>query len=391
MNAHQIDTWIEAQLKHRLPADFQNIRQFIIDDAALVEMDSLKDISIFDAGRVEFLSVNNFDRTLALNVESKRFSPVNPKYRPAIGRRNSEFANLLIAMNMSGIYISNWCDAQGWNYKKTLPGMNGLPIIQYCRRVAQRDQVCLMPLGYDYMGPGSGNIPEGPDLIPFKEKKNVLTWRGRFSGTYSDWNSEMWWAESMFREAAEISEEDVLRINSCDRMKIVNALKGKQWADVKLITTPREAEAVIKNKLLSSLFAGCTATRIPISEQRKSKFLLVVDGNDIGTNKYWSLLSNSVVLMVRSQWETALDAGLVPEKHFVPVEPSLDSIEAAIDRLAGDEERCLEMINDAHKLLKPNLNVRLREAVDYLTLKEYSEKLIFPFGRNVNGSFARPK
>jgi len=132
-----------------------------------------------------------------------------------------------------------------------------------------------------------------------------------------------------------------------------------------------------------------TGQRQSQAHQRAGKFLLVVDGNDIGTNKYWSLLSNSVTLIVDSEWETALDAGLEPWVHYVPVPPEREAIEATVDDLLRHPQRCEDIIHAAHALLRPQLDIARREAADYATLLRYQEQVICTADLPVSWSLAR--
>lgn len=160
------------------------------------------------------------------------------------------------------------------------------------------------------------------------------------------------------------------------RLKLVRALTEAPWADAKLILSEDEQRLLESNPVVQEVLAGVIGDRRSQAEQMAGKFLLVVDGNDFGSNKYWSLLSNSVTLMVESEWETALDAGLEPWVHYVPVTPEREAIEATVDDLLRHPQRCLDIIKAAHALLRPQLDVAMREAADYATLRRYQQQVL---------------
>lgn len=204
------------------------------------------------------------------------------------------------------------------------------------------------------------------------------------SGTIARENMQLWWAASAFSTNQEAKTEHFLPQTA--RWRMVHALRHTPWADVKLILTPQERAALDGSPQIQALLEGMTGNP---AEQGRGNFLLVLDGNDIGTNKYWSLLSNSVTLMVDSEWETALDAGLEPWVHYVPVPPEREAIEATIDDLLRHPQRCLDIIQAAHALLRPQLDVGLREAADYATLRRYTQQVICTAGFPTNWSLAR--
>jgi len=160
------------------------------------------------------------------------------------------------------------------------------------------------------------------------------------------------------------------------RWRVAHALKDSSIADVKFTLNEQELSVLPKIPLLQDLLSGLVGERLTQQDQQQAKFILVVDGNDIGSNKYWSLLSNSVTLMVESEWETALDAGLEPWVHYVPVPPEREAIEATVADLLHRPQQCEDIIRAAHALMKQQLDLHLREAADYATLRRYQQQVL---------------
>lgn len=315
------------------------------------------------------------------------FVESRPETKRALGRRQSRFGNLARSWDMRGHFVTNWTDGQPWDYAQLMPALHGTPVLQYARKRAQRGQVVLMPLGWYYMGPGSNSLPLEPDPIPFEAKEPRLIWRGHLSGTIALDQMKLWWAASSFSPGQEDKAERLLPQTA--RWQTVHALRQTPWADVKLILSAQERAGVDRSPRLQTLLDGMIGTPRSPSEQCRGKFLLVLDGNDIGSNKYWSLLSNSVTLIVDSEWETALDAGLEPWVHYVPVPPEREAIEATVEDLLRHPQRCQEIIRAAHALLRPQLDVALREAADYATMRRYTQQVICTAGLPTTWSLAR--
>jgi len=333
-------------------------------------------MALYDSHARAYDALNGFDQICTWSEENQCFERSGRRVgRPQLGIRQTRFANLVWSWGIQGKFLTNWCDAQGWDYRSKLPGLGNIPVIQYCRRAVQRGQVVLMPLPRFYMGPGGPNLPDLADPAPFRAKRNQVAWRGSLTGTLSDWGDELWWAESVFGKT--VSPRDFVQGRKVTRWRVANALRESLFADVKITLTDAQRQRMDESPPLRDLLQGLIGQRLPMQQLRQSKFLLVIDGNDIGSNKYWSLLSNSVVLLVESEWETALDAGLVAGVHYVPVQANRASIEAAVDALIADEDRCESIISAAHDLLAPQLRLEWRDAADWLTLQAYASRVRF--------------
>jgi len=370
--------WLDDQLDFRW-AGISPARTFALTSAGLSSCSSFRRMAALDAGQRRYLSLNRFDAISQWQQDQNAFAWVERHpHQPALGERQTQFANLAVSWGFQATFLTNWCDAQGHAYQEKLPDLHGAPILQYARRREQRGQVVLLPLDWSYMGPGSSNLPTEADPIPFLSKADRLIWRGRVSGvvaTHDEGQGGLWWAESIFRpNGASAGSAKLLRMTP--RWRVADALQQAPWADVKFTLVPKHRPLIEQNPELAATLLPLVGPRMGQQAQRQGKFLLVVDGNDIGTNKYWSLLSNSVTLMVESEWETALDAGLEPWVHYVPVTPEREAIEATVDDLLRHPQRCLDIIKAAHALLRPQLDVAMREAADYATLRRYQQQVL---------------
>lgn len=383
--------WLDDQLDFRW-AGISPGQTFALTPNGLASCSRFRRMAVLDAQRRQYLNLNRFDVICRWQDDENAFvwAERNPA-QPALGERQTQFANLAVSWGFRATFLTNWCDAQGFAYKEILPQLLGTPVLQYVRRREQRGQVVLLPLEWSYMGPGSSNFPTTPDPVPFTSKADQLTWRGRVSGVIDNpgpGHEGAWWAEGIFRPHG-ANEEAAKLLQRTARWQVAHALRETPWADVRFTIAPKHRLLLEESPELASVLTPLLGQRLGQPAQRQGKFLLVVDGNDIGTNKYWSLLSNSVTLMVDSEWETALDAGLEPWVHYVPVPPEREAIEATVDDLLRHPQRCLDIIGAAHALLRPQLDVAQREAADYATLRRYEQQVICTAGLPSTWSLAR--
>jgi hypothetical protein len=274
--------------------------------------------------------------------------------------------------------LLNPCDAQGWDYPALWPALRDVPVFQYCRLPGQRRQVILTPLDPAYAGPGSPSVPRtGFDSVPFRAKARQVVWRGRASGTRQH-PDRIDWAEGLFRACLDDPEAatDVLLADlmSFPRLAAVRALAGKPWADAALTLTAHERVLLAGRSLPPALQR---LVRQPLSreQQLRSRYVLCIDGNDIPTGVYWALQSGSLVLRMGTGWETALDFGLRPWEHFVPVAPDGSDLEAVFHQCEADPAMCEAIIANAHRALAWAVDPDLREAIDRAVLARYARNL----------------
>ena len=378
--------WLDDQLNFRW-ADISPGQTFALTESGLRACARMPQIGVLDTLTPRYLPSIKGEAASRWNSAENLFEESRPESKRALGRRQSRFGNLAFSWGLRGQFVTNWTDAQPWNYSEMIPELLGTPVLQFARKKSQRGQVVLMPLSWFYMGPGSSGLPLDLDPTPFEAKLPRLMWRGRVSGTVQVEARKIWWASSVFQAGQDALTQSLLPQTA--RLKVVRALSEAPWADAKLILSEDEQRLLESNPAAQEILAGVIGDRRSQAEQMAGKFLLVVDGNDFGSNKYWSLLSNSVTLMIESEWETALDAGLEPWVHYVPVAPEREAIEATVDDLLRHPQRCLDIIKAAQALMRPQLDVVMREAADYATLRRYEQQVLCTAALPTTWSLAR--
>lgn len=323
-----------------------------------------------------FLPLNSYDRTVPWTGEAFEPRPRGPRtIRPAW------FGNEFRRLGARAPFLMNHCDAQGWDYPARWPALAQVPVFQYCRLPAQRDQVALVALDAAYAGPGSAAVPlAGYDPVPFRAKIPRLVWRGRCSGTRQH-PDRIDWAEGIFRriladpDPQTSHEEDIAALLAFPRPAAVAALAGREWADAGLVTTPADRRA-LAGRLLPQALRPLVRAPLVRERQLKSRYILCIDGNDVPSGVYWALLSGSLVFRMSEGWETVLDIGLRPWEHFVPVAPDGSDLEAAFLRCEADPDMCEEIVANAHRALGWAADAELRERIDRAVLDRYASLVV---------------
>jgi hypothetical protein len=385
------ESWIEQQLDYRFG---ENCDKWVPFLPSHLKFDAnhahLKHLSTFLPNQKKFAILNGYDRVCSFD-ESEQAFVAHTKQGDPIGKRQARFANLVYSWGLSCPVVSNWCDAQGWDYAKVLPGLNYLPIIQFSRRKQQRDRVVLFPLDREFMGKGGKNLPMNIDGARFVDKENGIVWRGRYSGTLSnDWCTDIFWAEGLVQKPLSISDEVIRSYHtSMPRWLTVKALAEVPWANVGFTLTNEERAKVDLCSWKKEFIGPYIRNPLSFADQLKYKFLLAMPGNDYASSLYWSLCSNSVVFLVENEWETALDGGLEPWIHYVPVCSTLHDIQDKYEKMMDNPKLCLDIIENANNHMKPFLDNDLRDALDYETLRRYQGRIIPVADLDKTWSYAR--
>jgi len=158
------------------------------------------------------------------------------------------------------------------------------------------------------------------------------------------------------------------------RLAAVRALAEKPWADAGLTLTPHE-RALLAGRELPAALQSMVRQPLSREQQLRARYVLCVDGNDVPTGVYWALQSGSLVLRMGTGWETALDFGLRPWEHFVPVAPDGSDIEDVFLRCEADPAMCEAIIANAHRAMDWAVDPELRERIDRAVLARYAQNL----------------
>ena len=81
-----------------------------------------------------------------------------------------------------------------------------------------------------------------------------------------------------------------------------------------------------------------------IKDQLKYKFILSLEGNDIGTNLSWIMLSNSVLLMTKPFIESwRVESKMKPYKHYVPLKKDFSDLDEIMNWCLKNDKKCKEI------------------------------------------------
>ena len=111
---------------------------------------------------------------------------------------------------------------------------------------------------------------------------------------------------------------------------------------------------------------------LSIREQLRSRYVLVVEGNDVATSLKWAMASRSLCLMVppkRESW--FLESWLVPGEQFVPLAEDYSNLDEVIDHYESHPDEAREIVANAHQHVARFSDPRRERAIALLVLDRY--------------------
>jgi len=175
------------------------------------------------------------------------------------------------------------------------------------------------------------------DHVSFTDKLPKIYWRGDLSG--SRWMTP-YAADSVY-EAKDL--EDLRRISEhFSRPKAVYySLANPDFTDFRFAGEDCKGIAGIEQ-------AGLMTDKVAPTEFLKYRYVLCPNGNDVPTNLYWVIKSNSVAFREDCDFECVPDFFLKPWVHYVPVSKGLGDLKEKFSYCEANLDVCERIIEQAN-------------------------------------------
>jgi len=116
----------------------------------------------------------------------------------------------------------------------------------------------------------------------------------------------------------------------------------------------------------------CDKPFMSVRRQLDYRFVLSLEGNDVGTNLKWILSSNSLCLMPRPKFETwFMEGTLVPGKHYVEIRDDYSDLIETINHYNTHTAEALSIIRNGQEYVRQFLNPDHERLLCHLVLESY--------------------
>lgn len=212
-------------------------------------------------------------------------------------------------------------------------------VFQYNRRAGNRHAVLWRLISYFEPSKSMGHGGWMDDKIPFSDKKPVVFWRGAISGTH-------WITPHKRIGALSVDSPATFKAwaKHFSRFDAALSHKGSQVIDIK-ITGPGP---ILETKpWLDDL--GIYEADVRPAQQLENKYILCLNGNDVASNLYWAVGTQSLAFKEECSFEVVPDYFLRPWVHYVPVAAGLADLQEKFEYCESHPDVCLRIIADANE------------------------------------------
>jgi hypothetical protein len=275
--------------------------------------------------------------------------------------RKADLLTDLYGFGLSGSVVLDMNDAV-WE-------TNAFPTFQY-NRVAGAANAILWPLPRVHdIGQKDFCSPPDPTEAPFGRKKPGLVWRGSLRGfsTYGPKPRNIGGIVKAHMEGR-IGKEDLLRhLATVPRYAFVSRYFGVEGFDVGLTPT-RERQYMWQIPEI----ARFEKERMSQTEQLACRYLISIQGTDVGSSFGWQLGTKCTILKENYPWEVFFDCHFRPWEHFVPVETGFADVADKIVWCESHQEKCEDMIAARHAVLDLLLDAEARREAFHRVVARYN-------------------
>jgi hypothetical protein len=111
---------------------------------------------------------------------------------------------------------------------------------------------------------------------------------------------------------------------------------------------------------------------LTIDQQRRYRYIISLEGNDVATNLKWIMSSNSLCLMPPPTYETWFAEGqLEPDVHYVPLAPDFSDLADRVHHLERHPAEAQRIVAAANAYCRKFADERAEQAISLLVLYKY--------------------
>lgn len=297
----------------------------------------------FERDRVVHQAVNAKTRALTL-VESATDPESLAALQARAGRKAFRSVDLIERMRAAGVrwFAGNMED--GAPFSPDLYFGQPANIVQYNRRRGDPYGVLWGLPTYFEPSRRLGLVMDPSELDdprPFADKIPKAVWRGTTTGEH--------WASPFGFEKLQIHWGDAGGLQARDlwspRVRAVAmSLEHPDRLDCRFVIRRRAFKKLGEDDLANPAFSPERARRWLL----RFKYQLCLPGNDVATQLYWVLATNSIAFKLQSDFEVLPDYFLRPWVHYVPVAADLHDLQDKIAYCESNPDVCRALIERAN-------------------------------------------
>jgi len=185
------------------------------------------------------------------------------------------------------------------------------------------------------------------DDRPFGDKRARIHWRGNSTGIV--WRDP--WTRQRAGPPADRDELVALAAWNSRARAVAYSLAHPDFTDFRY-GLPRQD---LKALPAATRAASHIGSQVPRSKMLAHRYLFCPAGNDVASQLYWVIGTNSIAFKEETPYEVVPDHFLKPWVHYVPVRPDLTDLRDKFDFCEANPDVCariIEQANHAHARIR---------------------------------------
>ena len=252
---------------------------------------------------------------------------------------------------------------------------NPFPIFQYNRLQGAKNSI-LWPLKqFHEIGARSFCIAPNPDEPRLRDKKPILFWRGGMRG-FSSLKEKAHVNVSKLLEQYEhgkLNDERFLaHLRTVPRYAFVSRYFDVEGFDVGL----RQGDSGRGNITLCNdlpIIAQYNKPFVDPAEQLQYKYLISIQGKDVGSSFGWQLGTKCILLKEDYRWEVFFDCHLKAWEHYVPIAQDFSDVQEKIAWCEDNITACEAMVENRHAIVHMLLDPAIRRETLSRVVQRYED------------------
>jgi hypothetical protein len=285
--------------------------------------------------------------------------------KPALTIRALRNADFLCEAYAAGIAAPFVVDMQDAVRKP-----NMFPCFQYNRHIGTDNAVLWPHRRVHLIGAKEFCAKPDPSESALSQKQPVVFWRGSLrgfstlGGTLTNFRAVV----KQFREQKIDKEQLLAHLETVPRYAFVTRYFGMPGFDIGFVQPPD-----LVHYFEIPEIARYQGAHAPPNAQRNAKYLISIQGTDVGTSFGWQIATNSVVMKEANSWEVFFDCHLRPWEHFVPVARDFSDIAEKIAWSEANADACRQMAEKRHRIVGLLLEQETRDEALRRVIARYNE------------------
>lgn len=276
--------------------------------------------------------------------------------------RNASFLNAVYSLGITAPVVVDMQDA--------VRKPNVFPTFQYNRQAGAANAILWPHRRVHNIGAAEFCKAPDPAEPAFEDKQPIVFWRGSLRG-FSRLNGDFTNIRSVIRnfQTGTTDKETLLaHLQTVPRYAFVSRYFGEAGFDIGFKQPPELA-----NYLEIPEIARFEVPFAGPNRQMQARYLVSIQGTDVGSSFGWQLGTNSILLKEEYGWEVFFDCHFLPWEHFVPLAADFSDLPEKLAWCERNAEACRQMARNRHLAVGLLLEAKTRlEALRRVVLR-YNE------------------